>query len=279
MSSDASSDPTLVAPPAGADPAEHAALRPEVRQRLLRQFEQWVERMLAGEPPPAGLPEEVLEEAEAAGAIAPFGTGEEACDLYTLFAALTTLSGEIRLQGRAFKQLTDALAPLADVPAQLERLGTPDDLQPGEAGELFVSSNDICEVMLDLYDRLERGLRTFDHAIASLRGQEPGLLRRWMGLTPPAEEAAASAEAIRDTVAMTLGRLDSALHDWGIQRIGRIGEPFDPSRMTVVHVRADPDAEPATVLEVNRSGYALGGQIKKTARVTVARAESTAGEA
>lgn len=269
-----SSDPTLVAPPAGADPAEQEALRPEVRQRLLRQFEQWVDRMLAGEPPPAGLPQELLEEAEAASAVAPLGTADPACDLYTLFAALTTLTGEIRLQGRAFKQLTDALAPLADVPHQLERLGNLDDQQASEVGELLVSSGDICEVMLDLYDRLERGLRTCDHGIASLRGRKSGRLRQWMGLTRPAEQAAASAEAIRDAAALTLGRLETALHDWGIERIGRIGERFDPSRMTVVHVRADPHAGPATVLEVNRSGYALGGQIKMTARVTVARAES-----
>lgn len=267
-----SSDETTLAPYAADE-----NLRPEVRQRLVRQFEQWVDRMLAGEPPPAGLPQELVDEVEAAGVIAPPASAAT-CDQYTLFAGLTTLTGEIRLQGRAFKQLTDALAPLSDVPQQLQRLEKLGVSDAVEANELPVRSQEICEVMLDLYDRLERGLQTCDRGIASLRGRARGRLRRWTGLARPAQQAAASAEAIRDASALTLARLESALHDWGIERIGRIGERFDPLRMSVVHVRADPDVEPATVLEVNRSGYALNGQLKLTAQVTVARVESMAGE-
>lgn len=268
-----SSDETILAPS-----ANNENLRPEVRQRLLWQFEQWVDRMLAGEPPPAGLPQELLDEAEAAGAFAP-GDSAPMCDQYTLLAGLTTLTGEIRLQGRAFKQLTDTLSPLSDVPQQLQRLEKLGDQNAVEANELPVRSQEICEVMLDLYDRLERGLQTSDRGIASLRDRTRGGLRRWMGLARPAEQAAASAEAIRDACALTLARLESVLHDWGIERIGRIGERFDPLRMSVVHVRADPEWEPATVLEVNRSGYALHGQLKMTAQVTVARAESMAVQA
>ena len=246
--------------------AGQSSLSPEVRQRLIQQFEAWLDRMDAGEPPPAGLPAELLAELgdEADGAASD-------CDLYTLFSGLTTLSGEIRLQGRAFKQLVDALAPLGQLPQQFERLEksvTP----PSEAGGLPVSSDEVCSVMLDLYDRLNRGLETCDQGIASLRQrQRRGWLRRLLGRGGASDEAMASAEALRDAAALTLARLDAIFDQWGIERIGQIGMSFDPQRMTAVHVRPSDEFEPGTVLEVNRSGYALHGQMKLTAQVTVAR--------
>ena len=41
--------------------------------------------------------------------------------------------------------------------------------------------------------------------------------------------------------------------------------------MTAIDVRTDDQAEPGTVLVVNRSGYALNGEIKATAQVTVSK--------
>ncbi len=260
-----------------APPAMEEALRPDVRQRLVGQFEQWVDQMLAGEPPPAGLPEELLAEANDASPTFS-GAARGDCDLYTLFAGLTTLSGEIRLQGRAFKQLIDALTPLSEVPEQLDRLEKLGDRQAADASGLPVSSADICDVMLDLYDRLQRGLQTCDKGIASLREPKRGWLRRWIAPTRSqqarsVQQARASAQALRDAAALTLARLESVLAEWRIERIGRIGEPFDPQRMSVVQVQPSSEFEPGTVLEVNRSGYALNGQVKATAQVTVARAE------
>ena len=68
-----------------------------------------------------------------------------------------------------------------------------------------------------------------------------------------------------------MARLQAALQDWGVQRIGRIGEPFEPDEMTAIEARADDDAEPGTVLAVNRSGYKLNGAVKATAQVTVSK--------
>lgn len=246
------------------------------RERLVRQFEQWVDRMLAGEPPPQGLPEELLADADAIGAGA--AGSQQQCDLYTLFAALTTLTGEIRLQGRAFKQLGDTLAPLAEVPQQLDRLQNFAERQTPTANDLTVSGREVCEVMLDLYDRLARGLQTCDSAIGRLPPRKPGWLRRWTGLGRRTDQAAASVEAIRDATALTLARLEAALHEWGVERIGQVGDDFDPARMTVVQVRPSSEFEPLTVIEVNRSGYALNGQVRATAQVTVARADSMAGQ-
>ena len=288
-----SGEESIMAPPAqsengnDAPPAAQGDLpRQQVRERLLRQFEQWMDRMLAGERPPQGLPPELLPE--------PLSTKSDEpaheCDLYTLFSSLTSLSGEIRLQGRAFKQLSDILSPLTDVPdrlkqleaAQVEALDHLQDLrnqqQSADARELSASENDICQVLLDLHDRLDRGLRTCDSGIQSLRVRTPsGWLRRWAGTDREIEQAIESAQAIRDATAMTLTRLQSALHDWGIQPVGQAGEPFDPQRMTAIHVQPSSQVEPGTVLEVNRSGYAINGQLKATAQVTVSKAASAQG--
>lgn len=242
---------------------------PDVRQRLIEQFERWLDQMLADEAPPAGLPAELLAELESEN---PQATSR-GCDLYTVFSGLTTLSGEVRLQGRSFKQLVDLLAPLSQLPERLDRLEQASAHQAA-GDDLPASSREICDVMLDLYDRLARGLEACDEALASLPRLEgrSGWLRRWIFSTRTVEQAAASAEAIRDAAGLTLARLESVLNQWGIERIGRVGEPFDPQRMTVMQVKATSEYEPGTVLEVNRSGYALHGQIKATAQVTVARA-------
>lgn len=267
--------------PEDAQPEEPAPEEPSpasIRERLVRQFESWVDQMLAGEPPPPGVPEELLDEPGATAWENPAG-GEQDCDLYTLFAGLTALTGEVRLQGRAFKQLANTLAPLADLPGQIEQLAA--DQEPPEpdreADELPVSGSEVVEVMMDLYDRLERGLRTCDAGIAAIQMPGQGWLRRWAA-GPTARQAAAAVEAIRDASELTLRRLETVLHDWGVERIGRPGDTFDPVRMTAVQVRPAAGAEPGTVLEVNRAGYAVRGRVSATAQVTVARAESIPGQ-
>ncbi len=252
----------------------------DLRSELIARFEKWVDQMLLDEPPPPGLPETLL--AEASSLVAGNQPAPEP-DTYTLFSALTTLTGEIRLQGRAFKQLTDLLAPLAETPAmlaqlrdaQIESAATMDQLlddRTQDPDAFPIQFEQVCAVMIDLYDRLQRGLQTCDDGIRSLRDRPEGnWLRRVVGGQDSSGQAIASVQAIRDASTLTLARLQAALQDWGVQRIGRAGEPFDPDRMSVVDVRAAADAEPGTVLAVNRSGYALNGVLKAAAQVTVSK--------
>ena len=55
-----------------------------------------------------------------------------------------------------------------------------------------------------------------------------------------------------------------------IERIGRVGETFDPNRMAVVEASVS-SQPPGIVLLVNRSGYALDGAVKAVAQVTVSK--------
>src|SRR5437867_1758480 len=84
------------------------------RDEILRRFEQLLDSALAEEAP-AGIDPEILaalagEEAGDDGGRA----GEDAaalrrCDSYALWAALTALAQEVKLQGRAFQELNHTL--------------------------------------------------------------------------------------------------------------------------------------------------------------------------
>jgi len=250
----------------------------EVRRQLVRRFEMWLDRMAEGEPPPEGLPEELLADA--------LETREPAdsvgADLYSVFAGLTKLSGEIGLQGRAFRQLADVLAPSAQVPARLERLEAAQNAVARELARQAESdeselpgSEDVLAVLFDLYDRLNRGLQNFDASYEAARSSVApvGFLQRLRGGGKAnADLLAAPAAAMREGYRLTLSRLEAALLQWGIQRTGEVGEPFDPQRMAVVEVGTAPGAPDGSVLEVYRSGYVVNGRVLATARVKVAKA-------
>ncbi len=146
------------------------------------------------------------------------------------------------------------------------------EAQANEPEEEPVQFKQVCDVMIDLYDRLQRGVQTCDEGIHSLGSRrETGLVGRLLHNSEPLEQAIRSVQGIREANAMTLARLQAALQEWSVQRIGTVGEPFDPERMTAIEVRAAGDAKPGSVLVVNRSGYALNGVLKSTAQVTVSK--------
>jgi len=256
----------------------------DLKARLMAEFENWVDQMLLDEPAPRGVPEGLIAEAMAT---ANEEQPDSETDRYSLFSALTSLTGEIRLQGRTFKQLSDLLSPLAEMPTMLAQLREAQSestmsLQSmleslaKEAEEEPVEFKQVCEVMIDLYDRLQRGLHTCDEGIRSL--QAPRRKASWIGRVLnepnyPVEQATLSVLGMRQANALTLARLGAALQGWGVQRIGEVGEPFDPERMTAIEVSASRDAEPGTVLVVHRSGYAANGVLKSTAQVTVSKKE------
>ncbi len=275
-----------------------------LRQRMLRQFEQWLDGMLAGEAPPEGLPDEMLADLQAARGTVP-STGGADGDLYSLFSWLTSLRGEIGLQGRTFKQVSDALAPVAALPGRLEQLEaaqaeTLQRLESSQAASLqrldeFIEQceqsrleesqtqeeepasalpapEDVLEVLFDLYDRLERSAKTLSAATQSLReGGKMSWLARLGGGPARIQQAIAAMDATVEGQRMTLSRLEAAMHEWGIQRIGRSGEMFDPRRMTAVDVQERGDVADGTVLDVYRSGYVLHEQVLATAQVKVAK--------
>ncbi len=276
-----SDEPSPVTPPDDAI-TERAALR----GRLVRQFEAWLDEMLVEEPPPRGIPDSILELATQQAAASP-AQGMES-DLYGVFSALTTLSGEVRLQGRAFKQLSDTLATVPELPTLLRQAQAAQERSAADlldalaaaapepdADALNASTSQIAELLIDLHDRLDRGVRAAAQAIEFIqRPDRRGWAWRVAGGPVVVEQATRPAEGLRDAAALALGRLQSSMQEWGIRPIGKVGESFDPERMTAVDVRAVEGVADGTVVDVIRSGYFLNGGLKAIARVAVARAKS-----
>jgi molecular chaperone GrpE len=65
--------------------------------------------------------------------------------------------------------------------------------------------------------------------------------------------------------------MEAILARQGVQRVGEVGEPFDPQRHEAVAV-VETDAVPdRSVAEVVRSGFIQGDRVVRPAQVVVAR--------
>jgi molecular chaperone GrpE len=69
-----------------------------------------------------------------------------------------------------------------------------------------------------------------------------------------------------------LEQMESILARQGVSRTGETGERFDPERHEAIGVREDGDVPDRSVVDVARSGYALGDRVLRPAQVVVSRA-------
>jgi molecular chaperone GrpE len=76
--------------------------------------------------------------------------------------------------------------------------------------------------------------------------------------------------AVRDQIEATLERQH-------VERIGEVGEPFDPDRHEAVDVRPSTEVPDRSVVEVVRSGYARDGRVLRPALVAVSQRPRDAG--
>src|SRR5881296_871045 len=86
------------------------------RDEILRRFEQWLDGALAAADPPGGIDAEILASLAAENGDESAGLDRRS-DAYALWATVTVLIQEIKLQGRAFKELSDGLG------SQVSRIG------------------------------------------------------------------------------------------------------------------------------------------------------------
>ena len=245
--------------------AEHQA----TKERLLRQFEAWLDRVLTDEGPPQGITAELLSALE---------TGEtpeltdDPVDLYSLWAAMTALTQEVKLQGRAFRQLSETLAPVADLPATLPALLG--NAANGRSGEGERTLQKVLDLLLDLRDRLERGTKSVQEAEAEIAGARQSSWRtRLFG--PGSEQLRHAREtlaALEKGYSLGLDRLDQALSDFEVRLIPVMSLGFDPRLMNAVETEETSAAPDGTVLEVYRNGYEWNGKVYRPAQVKVAKA-------
>jgi molecular chaperone GrpE len=229
------------------------------REEILRRFEVWLDGVLAAEEPPQGITAELLSCLATETGIATNGR----CDLYSIWAAVTALTQEIKLQGRSFKQVSETLAPLADLAPQLPQMHR-------EAQER--ARREMLEVLLDLRDRLGRGLQAARVSQAKMRESlESGWAGRLLARHKALRQAFEAVAALQEGYALSLDRLNEVLAQFEVREIVCQGAPFDPSSMHAVDVDETEQAAEGTVVEVYKAGYEWKGQVYRPAQVKVAR--------
>jgi molecular chaperone GrpE len=215
------------------------------REPILRRFAEWLDQAMAQEEPPRGIPAEILE----CPVEAPAG------EMYAVQAALTALTQEVILQSRSFKQLSETVAPVADLaPALATAL---EDARTRARRETL-------DPMLDVRDRLARGADTARAAAKAAAGR-----RRWW--RPESPEAAAVVAALREGYELAAARLDEVLAAYGVREIECVGRLFDAGRHSAVSIDESGTAPEGTVVEVYRRGYTWNGVVYRPAEVRVAR--------
>ncbi len=257
----------------------------EERERIVRNFEAWLDRAMADEQPPQGLTAELLAALENGDPLPPLESeqpGSNGCDLYSLWAAMTALTQEVRLQGRTFKQLNETLmqnaqsreASAAEARGDVEDASVEHDrMQQAEARQARKQEIHLpLNVLLDLRDRVERGGNTARNAAEELAPIRLPRLARWFGVGGRyARHSQEILAALSHGYSLSLDSLDEALVNSKVSRIACQGKIFDPQRMTAVDIEQTSSVPEGTVVEVYRNGYEWNGEVYRTAQVKVAR--------
>lgn len=214
------------------------------RSEILLRFEKWLDTAMS-EDPPQGIPTEILA-SDPDQESAPM-------DWYTLWSAITALTQEVKLQGRAFKQLSENLAAEGERRGRKESLGA----------------------LLEVRERLLRGLegtRGYEKLQAGFWDRI--FTRRWRRV----EHALSVVRALEEGYRLSLGHLDDLLFQFQVQPIECQGKLFDPRRMNAVDVEETTLAAEGTVLFVYRTGYEWNGELYRPAQVRVAKGPESGGE-
>ena len=184
-------------------------------------------------------------------------TPEKRRGLADLYSEIAALRQEIVLQNRAQQKsvvgLDSAKAAFFELGTQLR--GQTAALKgavakQGEGPEALA----VITSFLEIRDSLER-----TQALAQQLISSEGL--RATGDADPA--------SLAPTLGLVLRKFDRTLEDHGVSRIGTVGMPFDPSTMSAVGTRKDPEVQNGTVLEEVRGGFLLGERVLRTAEVFV----------
>lgn len=208
------------------------------RAGILRRFEGYLDSALASEDPPAGIPAEILT-GEPSGDSPP-------TDWYTMWAAVTALTQEVRLQGRSFKQLSDSVSSVSD---QSNR-------------------KDAVSGLIEVRERLQRGLESTRSRVKLQPGFWDRIFAaRWQAI----EESLEVTRALEEGYRLSLSYLDDLLFQSQVRPIECQGLPFDPNRMNAIDVEETDAVPEGIVLSVYRMGYEQNGELFRPAQVRVSR--------
>ena len=275
-----------------------AKTKEALRVLILQRFAKWLDDVLAEEIPLEGVAAELLTELYDGKESDTAGPAEGSYDLHSTWSALTALTQEIKLQGRAFKQLSDKMEPFAGLDASIDRLlaahrdALSDARRIAEEGrtdrtqresELKREAHDrvrreLIGIIIDIRDRLILGQRSAHESQQKLN-EHRNLLRLdkfpvgkfFFGKTADKNHMLEIVNSLKKGYRMGLDRIDEALQQLGVSEIICEGKPFDPRKMNAVDVEETADVPDGIVLEVYRTGYMIDTNVLQPAQVKVAR--------
>jgi len=264
-----------------------------VRKQILRRFESWLDDILRSEEIPQGVAAELLTELQDDRLSTPDEAEEnEDGDFYSLWSALTALIQETKLQGRAFKQLSENISPLEKLAPAVDSMRSAQEESQTAARQIIddirawrdqqnhkeiqnakqQGQEQFLNLLLDLRDRLVRGLTLARHHANQTTLPKRRWWRRKGGQIPTENrQMLETIEAMVRGYELTLHRLEEALKQLGVREISARGQIFDPQCMIAVDVEDTARTPEGTVLDVYRTGYQWEERIFRTAEVKVAR--------
>jgi molecular chaperone GrpE len=139
-----------------------------------------------------------------------------------------------------------------------------------ESPEIVALEDRLKRALADLDNYRKRSAREVDRRV--LQGRET-MVRDWLEAVDSIDRAlqqdpdGAASAGLR----AVLEQMESILARQGVSRTGEAGEQFDPERHEAIGVRETDDAPDHAVVDVARSGYALGDRVLRPAQVIVAR--------
>jgi len=242
------------------------------RTEILSRFESWLDRVLETEAPPSGLDAEVLSMIR--------GEDEQASDeldSYALWAAMTALTQEIKLQGRTFQELNRTVdgqaARIADelraVQRERER-----DLQRETERRV---RKEMLNTLIDIQDRLQHGLEAGRAARKKLSSASPQGWWARVRQGPPSADTLELTEALIKGYELSMERIVQALSDADARQMRCQNAVFDPKRMNAIDRAQSSGVVPGTVLEVYRNGYEWNDEVLRPAQVKVSVAPQSEG--
>jgi molecular chaperone GrpE len=147
----------------------------------------------------------------------------------------------------------------------------PADAQAELTEELARIEDRYRRALADLDNYRKRATREVDRRVAEVR---ESVLRDWLQIVDSVERAMQMEPdgPCYDGLRAILQQMDSVLDSQGAERIGTLGDQFDPELHEAVAVRPSGDVPDRTIVEVQRSGFAHGDRVIRPAQVVVARA-------
>ncbi len=264
-----------------------------MREQILQRFEKWLDEVLAEEVPLRGIDQDLLSELEDGNGSGAQDRIDTRLDLYSTWSAMTALTQEVKLQGRAFKHLNDNLETMSGQGESVDGLlegqsnlvagiksiaENIDRNNVDRENKLKISARagarrGFISVLLDIRDRLIIGLKSVENSQLNLdENPAPAWISRlFLKKRARMNHVFEIARSLKAGYELSIDRLDEALQHFGVNEIVCLGEPFDARLMTAVDIEETADIPDGTVLEVYRTGYMLDAEVFQPVQVKVSR--------